>query len=269
MKTLILIPARYGSTRFPQKPLAQIAGVPLLTRVIDVARRTCAAVEGAEFAVATDHADIVALAEKSGARAIMTDPDLPSGTDRAYAAACGLETPPDFVVNLQGDAPFTPVSYIQDLITTAQNHSADVVTPVTQLDWAALDTLRAQKQIHPFSGTTCIRLADGKGVWFSKNLLPAIRKEDALRNTQTLSPVFRHIGLYGYRMDALKRFVALPVGHYEALEGLEQLRFLENGMQIQTVTVNPTPLAMWGIDTPEDAVYAETLIVAHGDPFKK
>ena len=96
-------------------------------------------------------------------------------------------------------------------------------------------------------------------------MLPAIRKEEALRKTSPLSPVWRHIGLYGYRMAALKRFAALPVGHYEALEGLEQLRFLENGMRIHAVAVEAHETSMWGIDTPEDARLAEALIAKHGD----
>ena len=88
-----------------------------------------------------------------------------------------------------------------------------------------------------------------------------------LRAAGPLSPVFRHIGLYGFRMAALERFASLPVGHYEELEGLEQLRFLENGMSIMTVAVEPGANAMWGIDTPEDATFAETLIAEQGDPM--
>ncbi|PHR81132.1 MAG: 3-deoxy-manno-octulosonate cytidylyltransferase, partial [Henriciella sp.] len=154
------------------------------------------------------------------------------------------------------------------LIDAAATTEADVVTPVVQLDWAALDTVREQKTREPFSGTSCIRRADGMAIWFSKQVIPAIRKEERLREKETLSPVWRHIGLYGFRMAALERFAALPVGHYEALEGLEQLRFLENGMSIFTVAVEPGANAMWGIDTPEDAAFAEKLIAEQGDPME-
>ena len=268
MKTLIVIPARHGSTRFPAKPLHEIAGHTLLARVVDVARRAASGRTDVSYVVATDHEAIEAHARDIGAPVVMTDPDLPSGTDRALAAAGLAGTAPDFVLNLQGDAPFTPPGYLSALIEAARSNEADVVTPVIQLDWAALDTIRDQKTREPFSGTSCIRDRTGRALWFSKQIIPAIRKEETLRETDSLSPVFRHIGLYGYRMNALERFASLPVGHYETLEGLEQLRFLENGMSIQTVAVEPGDAAMWGVDTPEDAAFAETLIARHGDPMK-
>jgi len=266
MRTLIVIPARHGSTRFPAKPLAEIAGVTLLARVTRIAERVCQARTDARFVIATDHDEIRAHAEAIAAPVVMTDPDLPSGTDRALAAAELSDETPDFVLNLQGDAPFTPPAHLEALISAAAASQADVVTPVIRLTWEALDTVRDQKTREPFSGTSCVRRADGLALWFSKQVLPAIRKEDRLRTETPLSPVFRHIGLYGYTMAALRRFTALPTGYYEALEGLEQLRFLENGMSILTVEVEPGEAAMWGVDTPEDAGFAEQLIARHGDP---
>lgn len=268
MKTLIVIPARIGSTRFPAKPLHEIAGHSLVSRVADVATRVAAARTDTQFVIATDDAKIMDHAREIGAPAVMTDPDLPSGTDRALAAAKAQDSAPDFILNLQGDAPFTPPAYLDALIDAAGESPADVVTPVVQLDWAALDTIRDQKTREPFSGTSCIRRADGMAMWFSKQIIPAIRKEEKLRTESALSPVWRHIGLYGFRMAALERFASLPVGHYEALEGLEQLRFLENGMSILTVAVEPGANAMWGIDTPEDAAFAEKLIAEQGDPME-
>lgn len=268
MKTLIVIPARIGSTRFPAKPLHKIAGHSLVSRVADVAARVAAARSDVSYVIATDDQAIMDHADEIGAPAVMTDPELPSGTDRALAAARTRDEAPDFILNLQGDAPFTPPAYLDALIEAATNTDADVVTPVVQLDWASLDTIREQKTREPFSGTSCIRRADGMALWFSKQIIPAIRKEEKLRAEGPLSPVFRHIGLYGFRMAALDRFASLPVGHYEALEGLEQLRFLENGMSILTVAVEPGANAMWGIDTPEDARFAETLIAEQGDPME-
>ncbi|WP_084421084.1 3-deoxy-manno-octulosonate cytidylyltransferase [Henriciella litoralis] len=268
MKTLIVIPARHGSTRFPAKPLHMISGHSLLARVSAIASELSNRRDDVSFVVATDHDDIRTHAEDLGMPVVMTSPDLASGTDRALAAARLQETAPDFVLNLQGDAPFTPASYLEALIEEAETSSADVVTPVVRLDWAALDTVRDQKTREPFSGTSCVRLADGRAVWFSKQVLPAIRKEAQLREAGELSPVWRHIGLYGYRMPALERFAALPVGYYEALEGLEQLRFLENGMTVQAVAVEPADNAMWGVDTPEDARLAEELLAKFGDPLE-
>lgn len=266
MKVLIVIPARIGSTRFPAKPLHEIAGVSLLARVVRIAARVAEIDPDIDYVVATDDDRIATHAGAIGAPWVMTDTDCPSGSDRALAAVKALGVAPDFVINLQGDAPFTPPEYVAALIAAAGEVDAEVITPVIRLDWAALDTVRAQKATAPFSGTSCIRLTSGQAVWFSKQVLPAIRKEDRLRADGPLSPVYRHVGLYGYRLGALERFCALPVGHYEALEGLEQLRFLENGMTIHAVEVASAATAMWGVDTPEDAAHAEALIRAHGDP---
>lgn len=267
MKTAIVIPARYGSTRFPGKPLALINGRAMLQRVIDVAR-IAARVSGAEVFVATDDRRIAEAAEGWRARAIMTPSSLASGTDRTHAALAAVNSPADFAINLQGDAPFTPPLYLTRLLEAARADAAgaDVFTPVVQMDWPALDTLRAEKQSTPFSGTTCVRRADGQALWFSKTILPAMRDEERLRAHNVLSPVWRHIGLYGYRRAALSAFCDAPQSHYEALEGLEQLRFLEQGVAIATVAVPASDLAMSGIDTPADIERAEALLRVHGDP---
>ena len=266
MRTLIVIPARHGSTRLPGKPLLRLNGRSLLERVVRIAAQAGAAA-GAAHLVATDSEEILDHCRAIGVDAVMTAPQLASGTDSALAAleASGQEA--DFIINLQGDAPFTPPHHVAALIEAAGAQDGDLFTPVIALSWPALDELRAHKQKAPFSGTTCLRSADGRAYWFSKTIVPAIRGEADLRRQSGLSPVFRHIGLYGYRLDALKRFAALPPGHYERLEGLEQLRFLENGMSVRAVEVAPPRLSMSGIDTPADLELAEKLIARHGDPF--
>ncbi|MEO1324201.1 MAG: manno-octulosonate cytidylyltransferase [Pseudomonadota bacterium] len=267
MKTLIVVPSRYASTRFPQKPLHLIAGKTLLARVAGIARLSAARLDNVSYVVATDHETIEAHANDIGAPVVMTDPDLPSGTDRALAAANQIAPDADFIINLQGDAPFTPPSYITAIIEAGRATALDAVTPIVQMAWGDLDELRARKQEAPFSGTTCVVNEQDEALWFSKNILPAIRKEGSLRDDGGLSPIWRHIGLYGYKRAALETFVSLPEGHYESLEGLEQLRFLENGMRIQAVKVPAFPSAMWGIDTPQDAAHAEMLIAKHGEPL--
>ncbi len=268
MKTLIVIPSRYASTRFPQKPLHLIAGQSLLSRVAAIARVCAAGDDTVKYVIATDHEAIETHAREIGAPVVMTDPDLPSGTDRALAAANAAAPEAEFIVNLQGDAPFTPPSYIASIIEAGRTTALDAVTPIVQLSWDELDEVRTRKQETPFSGTCCVVNAQDEALWFSKNILPAMRKEDRLRETDALSPVWRHIGLYGYKRAALERFVSLPEGHYERLEGLEQLRFLENDMRIQAVKVPAAPSARWGIDTPQDAAHAEALIAKHGEPLE-
>ncbi|MEO0451562.1 MAG: manno-octulosonate cytidylyltransferase [Pseudomonadota bacterium] len=267
MKTLIVIPSRWASTRFPQKPLHQIAGKSLLARVAEIAEICAKRSDNVSYVIATDHEAIEAHAQEIGAPVVMTDPKLPSGTDRALAAASIAAPDAEFVVNLQGDAPFTPPDYITSIIEAGRTTQFDAVTPIVQMSWEDLDEVRDRKRETPFSGTSCIVNAQDEALWFSKMILPAIRKEAALREKGSLSPVWRHIGLYGYKRAALGRFVSLPEGHYEQLEGLEQLRFLENGMRIQAVKVPARKSAMWGIDTPRDADHAEALIAKHGEPL--
>lgn len=262
MKTAIIIPARYGSTRFPGKPLAMLAGKTVLERVVDIAKAVVKQMPDVTYHVATDDSRIADLCANKNIPVIVTSTDFETGTDRVMAAVNMLSSAPDFIINLQGDAPFTPADFVIDLITAFEkNTAADIVTPVVQLSWTELDELRAHKIETPFSGTTAILGADLRAIWFSKNIVPAIRKEDKMRLLDSLSPVYRHIGLYGYAYNALQKYITLPLSHYEQLEGLEQLRALENGMTIQAVIVDYKDRpAMTGIDSPEDLARAEALL---------
>lgn len=266
-RALIVVPARYGSTRLPGKPLLPIAGRTLLERVVAIARRAADLAGQCAVVVATDDARIADHAAALGVDWVMTDPALDSGSSRACAAARAQDAAPAFVVNLQGDAPFVPPAVVAGLIAALRSGHADVATPVYQLDWARLDRLRAHKQAAPFSGTTCVRGADGTALWFSKTILPAIRDEAALRAAGPLSPVWQHLGLYGYSMAALEWFAAAPQSACERLEGLEQLRFLEGGRRIATIAVEAPSHAMSGIDTAADLALAEATIARLGDPF--
>lgn len=271
MKTAIVIPARYGSTRFPGKPLAKIAGKTMLARVVDLAR---AAARGApegdvQICVATDDDRIAEHCAEIGVYFLMTPPGAPTGSDRVLAALRQLNEWPDFVLNLQGDAPFTPPSVLRAMMEAFDfNRRIEVVTPVHRLSWAELDLLREAKKTTPFSGTTAILNAQNQALWFSKTIIPAIRNEAALRASEPLSPVWQHMGLYGFRVDALEKFVLFPRGVYENIEGLEQLRMIENGMRIQAVPVEIDGAGLQGgIDSPEDLARAEAWIRRAGEPF--
>lgn len=263
MKTAIIIPARYGSTRFPGKPLTMIGGQTMLSRVVDIAKQVTEEIADITLAVATEDERISKHAEELGVQAVMTSDDCKTGSDRVLKAAKKLGEF-DFILGLQGDAPFTPPSALIQMIEAFKaNPNIDVVTPVINLRWEELDNLREQKKITPFSGTTAIINVDGQALWFSKNILPAIRKEEKYRDEE-FSPVYQHIGLYGYRTDILEKFVTLPEGHYEKLEGLEQLRLLENNITIQTIKLDVAlGLAQAGIDSPEDVERAEKILNNH------
>lgn len=230
-----------------------------------MARAATRTLANTELLVATDDDEIARHARDAGCEAVMTDSTIATGSGRALAAARTLSPAPRFVVNLQGDSPFQPEGALGAVIA-ALEAGAQVATPVIQLDWAALDALREHKLKSPFSGTTCARDADGRALWFSKTIIPAVRGEAALRERQPRSPIWRHIGLYGYAFDALVRFEAAPPTALEELEGLEQLRLLELGIPIVTVPVDPPRFDSSGIDTEADVARVEALIAAHGDP---
>lgn len=267
MTDLIVIPARYGSTRLPGKPLYPIAGRRLLERVAAVAMAAARELGDVEVLVATDDLRIADAAAGMGLEAAMTSPDISSGSGRALAAAQVTGRTPELILNLQGDAPFTSPAHLVAIARAARSSGADVTTPVVQLDWPTLDALREHKKTTPASGTTCIRAADGRALWFSKAILPFLRKEDELRRAGALSPVLQHIGLYCYRRAALEAFEAAPPSAYEQLEGLEQLRLIELGLTIRAEIVAPARITMSGVDSPADVERAERLIATHGDPF--
>jgi len=267
MRSTIIIPARYASNRFPGKPLALIAHKTMLQRLIEIAHSAAADFDNIEVIVATDDERIADHTRSLNTQVLMTSMDCPTGTDRCLDAIQQLPYQPDFVLNLQGDAPFTPAHFLKALLHSAvQDPHLAVATPVVALDWAALDKLRSNKLTTPFSGTTAVFDKDYNALWFSKNIIPAIRNEKKLRETDPVSPVFQHIGLYLYRYDILEQYVSMPQTHYEMLEELEQLRLLENNINIRIVPVKyngPKPPS--GIDSPEDLQRAEDFIKKHGE----
>ena len=263
MKTLIVVPARMGSTRFPGKPLKQLAGRSLVSRVGEIAQQAAEQLGDAQAVIATDHEDILTHCKEAGLTAVLTPADCRSGSDRALAAADHIAPEASTIVNLQGDAPFTrPSDVVAVARVCADAQSVSVATPYERLAWDALDQFRHQKQTTPFSGTTVLVSKAGEAIWFSKAILPAIRNEAQLRQTRAASPVCRHIGLYSYTRPALERFVDLPPSPFEQLEGLEQLRLLEAGIPIQCVEVASNPAPASGIDTPEDLARAEAWLSA-------
>jgi 3-deoxy-manno-octulosonate cytidylyltransferase (CMP-KDO synthetase) len=253
----IIIPARYGSTRFPGKPLAPVAGVPLLQRVWALG----ASVAGKDgVVVTTDDKRIASFCAKIGAACLMTDPKIPNGTERVYAALQQLPAEVDQVVNLQGDAVLTPPWVIRSLIDAmAHDPSVGIFTPAMLMNKASIEALRAAKASGEAGGTTVTFDKQNNALYFSKSVIPFVR--DAAENP----PVYRHIGLYGYRRKTLAQFVALPPGPLEQAEKLEQLRALENGLKIRVVIVDYQGRSHTGIDSEADLKRAETLIAAEGE----
>lgn len=274
-KILIAIPARYASTRLPGKPLLKIHGKAMLLRVYENAQKVAEKYsEGmVDVAVGTEDRRIVDFCNQHHIRVFMTSETCKTGTDRVKKVLTLWGNKHDFVINLQGDNPLAAPWHIKELIDVyLKDKRIDVVTPCVLLSWKALDQLREHKKQTPYSGTTAIvHPKTSDAIWFSKNIIPAIRKEKALREKSNMSPVYRHIGLYGYKRDVLTRLAQLEESDYESanLEGLEQLRFILNGYTVRIAKVNykgyEKMASSSGVDEQQDVHRVEALLEEYGE----
>ncbi len=262
MKVAIFIPARFNSRRLPGKPMIAVAGRSLLQRVWTIAQ----AVEGVSGVfVTTDDQRIADHARTFGAPAILTSADCATGTDRVHAALRDLADPPDAVINLQGDAVLTPPWVVQALVDAFHaDPSLGMVTAAVRCSWKQLDEIRALKQQSPTSGTLVTMDRFGRALYFSKAIIPYLRKPDG-----EAPPVHRHIGIYGYARDVLARLSALEPTPLEKAEQLEQLRALENGIPIKVEVVDYRGRTHGSIDSPEDIAVVEEIIAREGELVTK
>lgn len=255
MHITTIIPARYASKRFPGKPLVPIAGIPMLERVWRIA----GAAKGVDAVlVATDDERIQEAARAFGATVVMTSPDCRDGTERVAQAVQHLSTPPDAVINLQGDAVLTP-PWVISALADALRQGAGIVTPAVRCSPAQLAELQQAKQAAPASGTLVVCDRQMDALYFSKTIIPFVRPDSPP------PPVWRHIGLYGYTVAALREWVQLEPGPLEQAEQLEQLRILENGGKIRVVPVDYRGRTHWSVDSPADVPLAEAIIAREGE----
>ena len=238
---IILIPARMGSTRFPDKVLADIAGDPM---IVQVWRRAKEAEVGRVVVAAAEPA-IVAAIEAVGGEAVLTDPDHPSGSDRIHEALLKIDPTGnhDAIVNVQGDLPTIEPELIRAAIVPLSDPVVDIATigSVIEIDKEKTDpnVVKAVAGIPPDARI-------GRALYFTRATAPF-----------GIGPLYHHIGIYAYRRAALERFVALPTGVLEKREKLEQLRALEAGMRIDLALVDTVPL---GVDTPADLARARAML---------
>jgi len=252
MNPIVLIPARMASTRLPGKPLAMIGDAPM---IVQVWRRAVASFNGT-VVVACDGEAIAAAITKAGGRAVLTDPDLPSGSDRIYQALQKIDAGKkhDIVVNLQGDMPTLDTSLVGQVLALMDNPKVDIGTLAAEIkeereksdpavvkvaigglgigDWAL-----GKENTSPIPNAQSPMPFSGRALYFSRAAIPSGD-----------GPLYHHIGIYAYRRPALDYFVTLPPSPLEKREKLEQLRALEAGMRIDVVVVDAVPL---GVDTPE------------------
>ncbi|MCB1352938.1 MAG: 3-deoxy-manno-octulosonate cytidylyltransferase [Rhodobacteraceae bacterium] len=252
MSVLIVIPARYASTRYPGKPLAELRGATgearsLVRRSWDAAM----SVPGiARVVVATDDERIAAAARAFDAEVVMTPESCRNGTERCAAVVEAIGSEHDIVVNLQGDAPLTPHWFVSALVAAMEaDPSCPVATPVLRCDAAALAGFLEDRRHGRVGGTTAVFDRNHNALYFSKEVLPFTGR--VLGEGDEI-PVFHHVGVYAYRPEALLAYADWAPGHLEGWEGLEQLRFMENGVLVRCVEVDGQGRAFWEVNNPSD-----------------
>lgn len=231
--TLIVIPARFGSTRFPGKPLALLQNKPIIQWVYEA----CKNANCGEVLIATEDERIVKAANAFGAKAVMTPDTCQSGTDRIYHAA--KDTGAQYIINVQGDEPFVLAQTVKGVVELVKNDAQ------TDISTACMPTTDLKLIDNP-NHVKAVLTKDMRALYFSRSIIPYKREKT---EESAKAPYYLHCGIYGYKRAALEKFVSLPSSPLENLEKLEQLRALEAGMVIKSFLTHKTGPA---IDTPED-----------------
>lgn len=264
MQPLIIIPARYASTRYPGKPLVELTGATgakksLIQRSWEAAKQVAG---NPRVVVATDDDRIRDAAEAFGAEVVMTSPSCRNGTERCAEAHTVLGGSYEVIVNLQGDAPLTPHWFVEALIDELSNDpAAGMATPVLRCDGRALNGFLEDRHAGRVGGTTAVFDAVHHALYFSKEVIPFTSRTYA---DDEATPVFHHVGVYAYRAHALKDYLGWSEGPLETLEGLEQLRFMENGAPVRCVEVNARDRQFWELNNPQDVAKIEAMMAEMG-----
>ena len=243
MKILALIPARYGSSRFPGKPLALVHGKPMIQRVYE---QTVKAFTNA--CVATDDQRIYDAVKAFGGKAVMTSTSHNSGTDRCYEALCNYEKESgetfDVVINVQGDEPYIRPEQLMQLGQCFEDSSVELATLVKRV--------KDKEELLNSNSPKVIVDKNSDAIYFSRTAIPFSRDVEVTDEYVQKTPFFRHIGLYGYKVETLEKICAMPQSFLELTEKLEQLRWIENGLKIR---VAETGFETHAVDTQEDLDY--------------
>lgn len=246
MRYVGIIPARYGSSRFPGKPLAKLGGRCVIEWVYSQASKVLD-----DVVVATDDERIYDEVKRFGGKVEMTSVNHKSGTDRCWEAYQKAGIAADVVINIQGDEPFIQPEQIEGLMSCFNDADTDIATMVKPFErgtkYEVLENPNCVK---------CVRGEKGEALYFSRSVVPYLRGVDKDEWSEK-ETYYKHLGIYAYRTDVLARIVKMPQGRAEKIESLEQLRWLENGLKIKTAI---TDIETVGIDTPEDLAKAERLL---------
>ena len=259
MSNLLVIPARYDSSRFPGKPLAIFEDsngkkISLIEKTWRLALElNCFS----KKIIATDDIRIKEFCENFGAEVCITSNNLRNGSERVAEALNIQDRTYEIIVNLQGDAPLTPIWVIEDLVKELGNSNHQVTTPILKCDQESLNKLITDKKAGRIGATTVVFDKNLKALYFSKELIPHTNQKNLKK---TPSNVYHHIGVYAYKSEALKSYIKFPQGSLEKQEGLEQLRFLENGIAVKCVISSLRGKEFWELNNPSDIPIIEKIL---------
>jgi 3-deoxy-manno-octulosonate cytidylyltransferase (CMP-KDO synthetase) len=265
MDVCIIIPARYASMRYPGKPLAKLTGASGVARTL-IERSVMAARAASQGAipiyVATDDDRIADEARRIGADVIMTSEECRNGTERVADAMARAGISADIIVNLQGDAPLTPAHFVTALIDAMRaDPGIGMATPCLRCDPETVTNLLADRANGRVGATTVVADRAGNALYFSKEVIPFTNGKGIING---VVPVFHHVGVYAYRPASLAAYQTWEQGPLETLEGLEQLRFLENGHPIRMVEVFAPGAVFWELNNPNDVPLIEGYLARMG-----
>ena len=259
MSNLLVIPARYDSSRFPGKPLAFFEDsngkkISLIEKTWQLALKLDSF---DKKIIATDDIRIKNFCEGFGAEVCMTSHDLRNGSERVAETLNLQDENYKIIVNLQGDAPLTPIWVIEGLLKQLEKSNYQVATPVLKCDQLTLNKLISDKKAGIIGATTVVFDKNQKALYFSKELIPHINQNNLEKN---IGIVYHHIGVYAYKPEALKAYIKFPQGNLEKQEGLEQLRFIENDISIKCVISSLRGNEFWELNNPSDIPIIEKIL---------
>ena len=260
MKTVIIIPARYASTRYPGKPLVQLRTKEGKKSLIQLSWEAANKVSGvSEIYVATDDKRIEEHAVTFGAKVVQTSSKCKNGTERCAEAVNNAQLDAEIIVNFQGDAPLTPSWFVEDIIAALKaDKSTDMATPVLRLDRKSYNLFSEDRKSDRVGGTTVVFDKHMCALYFSKELIPFFEISKIGSDEQI--PCYHHVGVYAYRKNILKDYLRWPESNLEKLEGLEQLRFLFENKRVNCVEVNSKGHVFWELNNPQDVQLIEKVL---------
>jgi 3-deoxy-manno-octulosonate cytidylyltransferase (CMP-KDO synthetase) len=264
MSFVVIIPARFASTRFPGKPLIHLTGATGIRKTLVQRSWECAkSIPGcSDVWIATDDDRIAEEVRRFGGKAVMTSPDCANGTERCAEAAALLELETTCVVNLQGDAPLTPAGMVPALVNKLKDDpEAAMATPAVRCSAATLAHLRSDEAAGRVGGTTTVFDRNQRALYFSKRILPYLPPRSA---SDASGPVYQHIGIYAYRRESLQAYSEAEPSELEQIEGLEQLRFLHLGLKVSVLPLERLDRDPIELNNPSDLAPIEKEIARLG-----